>query len=325
MRMNIMLRVTIGSAIALALLAMPSLAQTWPSKSVKLIVPFPAGGSADTLSRIIGQELQNKTGQSFVVENRTGAGGNIGTDAVAKATPDGTTLLLTPSSIAIAPALYTKLTWDPVKDFEPVTLVGSIPMVVVVHPSFPAHSLTDLVAQAKARPGQINYASGGFGTTNHLAVELFKAQTGIDLVHVAYRGNPLAIVDVIGGHVPVFFDFVLTGAPHVRSGAVRALATTGAQRSSILPDVPTAMEAGISGFEASTWFGVYAPAGTPKDMVMEISKEVAAVLAMSSVKKRLADLGVEPMQGGQAALRELTKSDLAKWGPIIEKAGIKLE
>jgi len=325
MRMNIMLRVTIGSAIALALLAMPSLAQTWPSKSVKLIVPFPAGGSADTLSRIIGQELQNKTGQSFVVENRTGAGGNIGTDAVAKATPDGTTLLLTPSSIAIAPALYTKLTWDPVKDFEPVTLVGSIPMVVVVHPSFPAHSLTDLVAQAKARPGQINYASGGFGTTNHLAVELFKAQTGIDLVHVAYRGNPLAIVDVIGGHVPVFFDFVLTGAPHVRSGAVRALATTGAQRSSILPDVPTAMEAGISGFEASTWFGVYAPAGTPKDMVMEISKEVAAVLAMSSVKKRLADLGVEPMQGGQAALGELTKSDLAKWGPIIEKAGIKLE
>jgi tripartite-type tricarboxylate transporter receptor subunit TctC len=323
--MNIMLRVTIGSAIALALLAMPSLAQTWPSKSVKLIVPFPAGGSADTLSRIIGQELQNKTGQSFVVENRTGAGGNIGTDAVAKATPDGTTLLLTPSSIAIAPALYTKLTWDPVKDFEPVTLVGSIPMVVVVHPSFPAHSLTDLVAQAKARPGQINYASGGFGTTNHLAVELFKAQTGIDLVHVAYRGNPLAIVDVIGGHVPVFFDFVLTGAPHVRSGAVRALATTGAQRSSILPDVPTAMEAGISGFEASTWFGVYAPAGTPKDMVMEISKEVAAVLAMSSVKKRLADLGVEPMQGGQAALGELTKSDLAKWGPIIEKAGIKLE
>jgi tripartite-type tricarboxylate transporter receptor subunit TctC len=259
------------------------------------------------------------------VENRTGAGGNIGTDAVAKATPDGTTLLLTPSSIAIAPALYAKLTWDPVKDFEPVTLVGSIPMVVVVHPSFPAQSLTELVAQAKARPGQINYASGGFGTTNHLAVELFKAQTGIDLVHVAYRGNPLAVVDVIGGHVPVFFDFVLTGAPHVRSGAVRALATTGAQRSSVLPDVPTAMEAGISGFEASTWFGVYAPAGTRKDMVTGISTEIAAVLAMPAVRKRLADLGLEPMQGGPAALGELTKSDLAKWGPIIQKAGIKLE
>jgi len=314
-----------GAVMALASLTAPALAQTWPSKPVKLIVPFPAGGSADTLSRIIGQELQEKTGQAFVIENRTGAGGNIGTDAVAKATPDGTTLLLTPSSIAIAPALYAKLTWDPVKDFEPVTLVGSIPMVVVVHPSFPAQSLTELVAQAKARPGQINYASGGFGTTNHLAVELFKAQTGIDLVHVAYRGNPLAVVDVIGGHVPVFFDFVLTGAPHVRSGAVRALATTGAQRSGVLPDVPTAMEAGISGFEASTWFGVYAPAGTPKDMVVKISTEIAAVLAMPAVRKRLADLGLEPMQGGPAALGELTKGDLAKWGPIIQKAGIKLE
>ncbi len=204
-------------------------------------------------------------------------------------------------------------------------MLGSIPMVVVVHPSFPAQSLNELVAQAKARPGQINYASGGFGTTNHLAVELFKAQTEIDLVHVAYRGNPLAVVDVIGGHVPVFFDFVLTGAPHVRSGAVRALATTGAQRSSVLPDVPTAMEAGISGFEASTWFGVYAPAGTPKDMVTMVSTEIAAVLAIPAVKKRLADLGLEPMRGGPAALIELTKSDLAKWGPIIKKAGIKLE
>ena len=325
MKMHDIMRAAAVATMAFASIATPALAQTWPVKPVKLIVPFPAGGSADTLSRIIGQELQEKTGQAFVVENRTGAGGNIGTDAVAKATPDGTTLLLTPSSIAIAPALYDKLTWDPVKDFEPITLVGSIPMVAVVHPSFPAQSLKELVAQAKARPGQINYASGGFGTTNHLAVELFKAQTEIDLVHVAYRGNPLAVVDVIGGHVPVFFDFVLTGAPHVRSGAVRALATTGAQRSSVLPDVPTAMEAGISGFEASTWFGVYAPAGTPKDMVTVISNEIAALLALPAVQKRLSDLGLEPMQGGPTALGELTKSDLAKWGPIIRKAGIKLE
>lgn len=325
MAMHGILRAAAGAALVLASLAAPALAQSWPTRPVKLIVPFPAGGSADTLSRIIGQELQEKTGQAFVVENRTGAGGNIGTDAVAKAAPDGTTILLTPSSIAIAPALYAKLTWDPVKDFEPISLIGSIPMVVVVHPAFPAKSMTELVAQAKARPGQINYASGGFGTTNHLAVELFKAQTGTDLVHVAYRGNPLAVVDVIGGHVPVFFDFVLTGAPHVRSGAVRALATTGAQRSSVLPDVPTAMEAGVAGFEASTWFGLYAPAGTPKDMVSGMAAQIAAVLAMPAVKKRLADLGLDPMTGGPAALGELTKSDLAKWGPIIEKAGIKLE
>ena len=325
MRMHGVIQAAAGAAMALAFMAAPTLAQNWPAKAVKLIVPFPAGGSADTLSRIITQELQDKTGQAFVVENRTGAGGNIGTDAVAKAPPDGTTLLLTPSSIAIAPALYEKLTWDPVKDFAPVTLLGSIPMVVVVHPAFPAQSLKELVAQAKARPGQINYASGGFGTTNHLAVELFKAQTEIDLVHVAYRGNPLAVVDVIGGHVPVFFDFVLTGAPHVRSGAVRALATTGAQRSSVLPDVPTAMEAGMPGFEASTWFGVYAPAGTPTEMVNAISTQIIGVLATPAVKKHLADLGLEPMQTGPAALGELTKSDLAKWGPIIKKAGIKLE
>ena len=316
-----------ATAAAMALMAVmaPAGAQTWPSKPVKLIVPFPAGGSADTLSRIISQELQDKLGQPFVVENRTGAGGNIGTDAIAKAAPDGATLLLTPSSLAIAPALYPKLTWDPVKDFEPISLIGSIPMVVVVHPAFPAKTMVELVAEAKARPSQINYASGGNGTTNHLAVELFKAQTGIDMIHVAYRGNPLAMVDVMGGHVPVFFDFVLTGAPHVRSGAVRALATTGAQRSSILPDLPTVIEAGIPGFEASTWFGVYAPAGTPKDMVAHMNDAIAAVLALPNVKKRLAELGVEPMQGGPAALAEITRSDLAKWGPVIQKAGLKLE
>ena len=311
--------------VALLALSGQALAQVWPSKPVKLIVPFPGGGSADTLARIIGQELQERLGQPFVVENRTGAGGNIGTDAVAKAAPDGATLLVTPSSIAIAPALYSKLTFDPVKDFEPVTLVGSIPMVAVVHPAFPAKTLGELIAEAKKRPGQISYASAGFGTTNHLAVELFKSQTGIDLVHVPYRGNPLAMVDVIAGQVPVFFDFVLTGAPHVKGGAVRALATTGAQRSGVLPEVPTAIEAGVAGFEASTWFGFYAPAGTPKEIVAKLNSEIATILAAPAIKQKLAGLGVEPMQGGPAALGDLTRSDLAKWGPIIQKAGIKLE
>ena len=241
------------AAASLAFVA-PAHAQPWPSKPVKVIVPFPGGGSADTLARLIGAELQEKLAQPFVVENRTGAGGNIGTEAVAKSPPDGATLLMTPSSIAIAPALYAKLGYDPVKDFEPVTLVGSIPMVAVVHPAFPAKTMGELIAQAKARPGQISYASAGFGTTNHLAFELFRAQTGTDFVHVPYRGNPLAMIDVIAGQVPVFFDFVLTGAPHVKSGAVRALATTGAQRSGVLPDIPTAMEAGVKDFEASTWF-----------------------------------------------------------------------
>ena len=302
-----------------------ALAQTWPDRPVHVIVPFPAGGSADTLARLIGQDLQDRLGQPFIIENRTGAGGNIGTEAVARAAADGYTLLLVPSSIALAPALFLHPGYDPVKDFSPVTLVGNIPMVVVVHPGLPVKSIAELVALAKSKPGQINYASAGFGSTNHLAVELFKVQTGTDLVHVPYRGNPIAVVDVIAGQVPVFFDFVLTGRPHVQSGAVRGLATTGATRSQVMPDLPTMQEAGVPGFEATTWFGVYAPAGTPKPIIDKLNEAIVAALASPLVKERFAGLGVEPMKSGPAALDALTRSDLAKWGPVIQKAGIKPE
>ena len=323
--MGIFTRTASIAVVLLSAACSSALAQAWPDKPVHVIVPFPAGGSADTLARLIGQDLQDKLGQPFIVENRTGAGGNIGTEAVARAQPDGYTLLLTPSSIAIAPALYLRPGYDPVKDFSPVTLVGNIPMVVVVHPAMPVKTLAELIALAKSKPGQINYASAGFGTTNHLAVELFKVQTGIDMVHVPYRGNPLAMVDVIAGQVPVFFDFVLTGRPHVQSGAVRALATTGASRSQVLPEVPTVREAGVPDFEASTWFGIYAPTGTPKAIVDKLNTAVSAALASPTIRDRLITLGVEPMQGGPAPLEALTKSDLAKWGPVIQKAGIKPE
>src|SRR6202171_5945928 len=259
---------------ALAFAASQASAQNYPSRSITVVVPFPAGGSADTLARLIGAQLSESLGQAVVVENKPGAGGNLGTDAVAKAAPDGYTLLLTPSSIAIAPALYAKLPFDPIKDFAPVTLVGSIPMVVVVYPEFPPKTLLELIALAKAKPGEISYASAGNGSTNHLAVELFKIKTGIDMLHVPYRGNPLAVVDVIAGRVPVFFDFVLTGLPHVREGKVRALAVTGAHRPPVLPDVPTVAEAGVPGFEASTWFGVYAPAGTKPAIVQKLNAEI---------------------------------------------------
>ena len=302
-----------------------ALAQTWPDKPVHVIVPFPAGGSADTLARLIGQDLQDKLGQPFVIENRTGAGGNIGTEAVAHAAPDGYTLLLTPSSMAFAPALFLHPGFDPVKDFAPVTAVGNIPMVVVVHPSLPVKTIAELIALAKSKPGQINYASAGFGSTNQLATELFKTQTGIDLVHVPYRGNPLAVVDVIAGHVPVFFDFVLTGRPHVQSGAVRGLATTGATRSQVMPDLPTMQEAGVPGFEATTWFGVYAPAGTPKPIVDKLNTAIVTALASPLIKERFAALGVEPMQTGPEALDALTRGDLAKWSLVIQNAGIKPE
>ena len=310
---------------ALAFAASQASAQNYPSRSITVVVPFPAGGSADTLARLIGAKLSESLGQAVVVENKPGAGGNLGTDAVAKAAPDGYTLLLTPSSIAIAPALYAKLPFDPIKDFAPVTLVGSIPMVVVVYPEFPPKTLLELIALAKAKPGEISYASAGNGSTNHLAVELFKIKTGIDMLHVPYRGNPLAIVDVIAGRVPVFFDFVLTGLPHVREGKVRALAVTGAHRSPVLPDVPTVAEAGVPGFEASTWFGVYAPAGTKPAIVEKLNAEILAVLAMPAIRERLTGLGVDILAEGPQGLAALTKSDLEKWGPIVQKAGVKLD
>ena len=310
---------------ALAFAASQASAQNYPSRSITVVVPFPAGGSADTLARLIGAKLSESLGQAVVVENKPGAGGNLGTDAVAKAAPDGYTLLLTPSSIAIAPALYAKLPFDPIKDFAPVTLVGSIPMVVVVYPEFPPKTLLELIALAKAKPGEISYASAGNGSTNHLAVELFKIKTGIDMLHVPYRGNPLAVVDVIAGRVPVFFDFVLTGLPHVREGKVRALAVTGAHRSPVLPDVPTVAEAGVPGFEASTWFGVYAPAGTKPAIVEKLNAEILAVLAMPAIRERLTGLGVDILAEGPQGLAALTKSDLEKWGPIVQKAGVKLD
>jgi tripartite-type tricarboxylate transporter receptor subunit TctC len=299
-------------------------AQTYPTRAVTVICPFAAGGSADTIMRLIGQHLTEKWKQPVVVENKVGIGGNVGTDAVAKSAPDGYTLLIVPSSIAIAPHLYTKLAFDPIKDFAPITLIGNIPMVLVVHPDFPAKSVAELIKLAKEKPGDIAYASAGNGSTNHLATEMFMAQNGIKLLHVPYRANPQAIIDVIGGRVPVFFDFVLTGAPHVRENKVRALATTGPKRSPVLPDVPTVVEQGIN-FEAGTWFGIYAPAGTPRPIIEKVNADVLAVLAIPAVKERLAALGVEIYAKGPADLAALTKADLDRWGPIVKQVGIKLD
>jgi tripartite-type tricarboxylate transporter receptor subunit TctC len=312
-------------AAALLLPAPQAQSQGYPSRQITFVVPFPAGGSADTLARLIGAHLSERWKQPVVVDNRPGAGGNLGTDQVAKSAPDGYTLLMTPSSIAIAPHLYSKLPFDPIKDFTPVTLVGSIPMVVVVTPSFPAKSIAELIAMAKEKPGEIPYASAGNGTTNHLAVELFKITTGINLLHVPYRGNPLAIMDVIGGRVPVFFDFVLTGLPHVREGKVRALATTGLHRSAVMPDAPTVIEAGVPGFEAAIWFGVYAPARTPREIVDKLNTEILSILTLPALRELLTGLGVDIIGEGPVQLAALTAADIAKWGPIVQKAGVKLD
>ncbi len=325
--MPVLLRFAALFSLALSLVTPFSgaTAQGYPSRQVTFVVPFGAGGSADTIIRVIGQHLQEKWKQAVVVENKPGAGGNIGNDAVAKAAADGYMLLMTPSSIAIVPHLYNKLTYDPIKGFEPITLIATQPMVLVVANDFPAKSVAELIKMAKDKPGGIQYASAGNGTTNHLATELFKVTTGINIEHVPYRNNPQAMPDVIAGRVPVFFDFVLTGAPHVREGKVRALATTGLKRSPVLPDVPTAIEAGVKDFEAATWFAIYAPAKTPKDVIEKVNKDVLEVLQLPAVQDRFKQLGIEMLAKGPADLAALTKADYDKWGPVVEKAKIKLD
>jgi tripartite-type tricarboxylate transporter receptor subunit TctC len=300
-------------------------AQSYPNRTIRIIVTFPPGGSSDTLTRVLAQEMSDSLGQPVVIENRTGAGGNIGVEAAAKSPPDGYTLLSSSSSLPLAAVLYSKLNFDPLKDFAPIALIGSSPMLVTVNPSVPAKSLSELIALAKQKPGEIAYASAGHGSMNHLAVELFKLQTGIDVRHVPYRGNPLAAIDVISGHVPLFFDYLLTGMPHVKDGKLRALATTGAQRTPALPDLPTVSEAGVPGYEASLWFAFFAPAGTPKEIVAKLSKSVQDALARPKVKERLDSLGVEVDAQGPEKLGAIMQADFAKWKEVREKTGLKME
>jgi tripartite-type tricarboxylate transporter receptor subunit TctC len=308
----------LGAALSCA----PAAAQSIPSKPLKFVVPFGPGGSGDTIARLVGLHLAERIGQPVVVENRMGAGGNIGADAVAKSDPDGTTLLMGANYLAIAPGLYKKMSYDPIKDLAPVTLVGSIPMVLVVNPAVPAQTVAELVALAKTKPGELAYATPGLGTSTHLATELLKQQTGIELRHVPYRANPLAMNDVIGGQVPVFFDFVTTGAPHVRAGKVRGLATTGLKRSPVLPELPTMIEAGVKDFEATTWIAVFAAAATPGNTVLRLHNEMAAILALPAVKERLDTFGLDIAAEGPQALAALMRSDTEKWGAVIQKAGI---
>jgi tripartite-type tricarboxylate transporter receptor subunit TctC len=322
---------TIRSAAALALClilasyAAPSSAQNYPSRPIRIVNPFSPGGSSDALARTIGQHLQERLGQPVLVESRTGAGGVIGADAVAKSPADGYTLLAGTSFLPLAVHTHKTLPFDLLTDLAPVTLIGGTAMLLVAHPGVPARSMVELIALAKSKPGELTYASPGTGTPNHLAMELLNEQAGISMRHVPYRSNPLAMNDVIAGHVPLLLDFVSTGAPHVRSGAVRALASTGPSRAKVLPDVPTMMEAGVANFQTRAWFGLFVPGGTPKDIISKLHTEIAAVLAMAAVQERLDALGVELTVGGPDQLAELVKTDLATWGPVVAKSGIAKE
>jgi len=291
---------------------------------VRIIVPYLAGGLGDTLARLSGQWLSERLGQPFVIENRPGAGGNIGTETVVRAPADGYTLLWTGSPNAISATLYEKLNFDFIRDIAPVASIARLPLVMEVHPSIPAQTIPEFIAYAKANPGKLNMASGGNGTVTHVAGELFKMMTGVNIVHVPYRGGPPALTDLIAGQVQVMFDNVPTSIEHIKSGKLRPLGVTTAARWEGLPDVATIGDF-LPGYEASTWTGIGAPQTTPGEIVDKLNKEINAGLADSKLKARLADLGGTVMPGSPADLEKFIAEETGKWAKVVKFAGIKAE
>lgn len=314
---------------ALALLtmcALPLAAQTWPDHSVKLVVTFPAGGGADFVGRALAPKLTDALGQSVVVDNRGGANGAIGNEVVARSAPDGYTLLLgAAGALTIAPHLYEKQSVDTFKDFVPISLVGSSSFVLAVNPSVSAKSVAELTALAKANPNKLNYGSSGTGGAPHLAGELYKSVTGAPIVHVPYKGLAPAITDLLGGRVQILFADIGLIAPHVKAGTLRALAVTGTQRASALPDVPTMIEAGVPGYTAGTWYGVLAPAGTPPAVVKRLNDEIVKAVASPDLQRAFTGQGVTAAGGSAAEFAKLIRGDYDKWGKLIREAAIKAE
>ena len=296
----------------------------YPTKPIRLIVPFPPGGATDILARAVAQRWTEALGQSVVVENRPGAGGNIGSDLVAKASPDGYTLLMgTVGTHAINASLYPSMPYDHVKDFAPVILVAGVPNVMEVNPGVPAKTVQEFIAYAKANPGKINFASSGNGTSIHLSGELFKVMTGVQMTHVPYKGSAPALTDLIGGQVQVMFDNLPPSLPHIKAGKLRALAVTSAARTPALPDVPTVAESGVPGFEASSWFGVLAPAGTPRPIIDRLNAEVAKWLATPEAKERMVSLGANAMGGSPEDFAAHIRAETAKWAKVVKESGAK--
>jgi tripartite-type tricarboxylate transporter receptor subunit TctC len=320
-----------GSACLLAGSALigagSALAENYPSRPVKIVVPFPAGGSNDIVARVIAQKLSERNnGQTFYVENRGGAGGNIGAEAVAGSDPDGYTLLLTaPPPLTINTALYRDLRYEPATAFAPVGLIASVPIVLAVHPSLGVGNVGELVALAKAKPGTLFFGSSGNGSTNHLAGELLKSMTGIDIVHVPYKGAAPAMNDLVAGHIPMMFDNIPAVLPQVRAKNINAIAVAGSKRASALPDVPTVSESGVPGFEAAAWFGLVAPAKTPAPVLAKLEGDIDAILEMPDVQKRFDELGAEPGTVSGAAFGKFLADETAKWTKIIRESGAKVD
>lgn len=318
-------RTLLGGA-SLLVLAAPLQAQTYPSRPIRFIVPFAAGaGVLDIMARIVGQHLGTATGQQVVIDNRPGAGGNVGAEVAAKATPDGYTMLMGAVALVVSPYLYAKLPFDPLTDLVPVTQVNSAPLMLVVHPSLPVKSVAELIAYAKARPGLLNYGSGGVGATPFLATELFKSMAGIDVTHVPYRGGAPALADLVAGQLSFMIENVPGTLPLVRDGKLRALAITSRQRLALVPDLPTMEEAGVPGYEMIGWNGIFVPKATPPEIVTRLNAELVKVLRSADVGEQLAKLGAVPVGDSPEQFGAFVKAESARWGKIIKDLGIKPE
>jgi len=319
------MRAIIGAMAIMGALAAPAGAQEWPTKQVNLIVPFSAGGTTDLFGRLLAQHMHQKFGQPFIVENRAGAGGNLGAAAVAKAAPDGYTFLVgTVSTHAINPFIYTKLPYDTVKDFQPVSLIARLPNILVVHPSLPAKNVQELIAYLKANPDKLSYGSSGVGTSIHLAAELFKIKTGTTMTHVPFRSSGDIMNNLTGGHINLSFDNITLAWPQVKAGRLRALAVSSTERSAIAPDVPTVADT-IPGFEATSWHGVFAPAGTPKPIVDKMAAEMKRILELPDVKDKLFEIGAVASPMTPEDFAKFIDGERAKWADVVKAAGVKMD
>jgi tripartite-type tricarboxylate transporter receptor subunit TctC len=311
--------------LLVAATAAPLGAQTYPNRPIRFILPFPPGGATDILGRIIGQKFAERLGQPVVPENRPGGAGNIGLEATANAKPDGYTIVLTVQTIAISPSLFKKLNYDPVKDFAPITLVGQIPNVVVVRPALPVRNLKELVAYAKANPKKLNYGSGGTGNANHLVFELLKNLTQIDIVHVPYKGVNQAMIGLMGGEVDMVSIGPPAALPHIQAGKVRPLAVLQKERVPTLPDVQTSREAGVENFEVVSWYGILAPAATPRDIVNRLNAEWLKIAAMPDTKAKMESAGVEPLSSTPEQFADFIKTETVRWSKVIKEANLSVD
>ena len=317
------------AAVGAALMACCScavFAQAYPVKPIRFIVPFAPGGSTDIVARVLAQKMSESMGQQVLVDNRPGAGGAIGAEIVAKSPPDGYTMITAVTGImAINQFLYRSLPYNPEKDFAPVTQVGSLPLILVVHPSIPAKTVKELIAFAKARPGQLNYGSSGVGSATHMTTELFKTMAGVDIVHIPYKGSGQVMGDIIGGQLALIFDQIVSSLPHVNAGKLRALAITSAKRFPTLPQLPTVAESGVPGYESISWAGVAVPAGTPKEIVARLNSEIVKIVRAPDIRERFLRDGIEPVGSTPEQFDAHIKSERAKWAKVVKDSGARAD